>query len=123
MPAGRPKKPDKRLQGDFNDIPVEDLELAEMIDLYIELEGEAKRFRQVSAAIKTRIDDNYSEHINSDVGGIHSGWLNVLGRRVYVGKIDVAEKEVPATIRSASRRWVGLDAHRRDMFDAVAEGS
>lgn len=122
MPGGRPKKADKRLQGDFNDIPVEDLELAELIDDYMELESEAKRFRQVSKAIKTHISDNYPQHINSDADGMHSGWLNVLGRRVYVGMIDVAEKSVPATIRSASRRWAGLDAHRRDMFDSVEEG-
>lgn len=121
--AGRPKKPDKRLQGHFNDIPVENLELAELIDAVIENAAAATRYRQASTEIKKQINDNYSDYINIDADGIHSGWLNVLGRRIYVGRIDVPEKPIKPGVKSASRKWVGLDPHKLSLFDAVAEGS
>lgn len=119
--AGRPKKPDKRLQADFNDYPIEDAEIAELIDDIIKFEPAAITVRRATAKVKTLIKERYPEAINSDADGIMSGYANVLGRRVYCGVIDVPEKQVKAKTTSASTKWVGLDAHPRDLF-SQAEG-
>lgn len=124
MPPGRPKKPDKRLQGDFNDYVIEDAEIAALIDEIIAGEAIAIRVRQAMREVKKLIAAGYPEAINSDAAeGGGSGYANVLGRRVYCGMVDVPEREQKAKVIPTSTRWVGLDAHRRSLFDAVAEGS
>lgn len=118
---GRPKKPDKRLQGGFNDFIIENKEIAELIDIVIEGMAIAQRVRQAQAEIKKQIRENYPEAINSDADAVGSGWANVLGRRVYCGTIAVPEKKVAARTISSSTKWVGLDPHRADLFTQSAE--
>lgn len=118
---GRPKKPDKRLQGDFNDYIIEDAEIAALIDELIEGEAIAIRVRQAGREIKKLIAAGYPDAINSDADGTGSGYANVLGRRVYCGVVDVPEKQQKAKTIASSRKWVGLDVHRRNLFDNAGE--
>lgn len=115
---GRPKK-DKR-QSSFADMFLEDPELADLIDEVINGAEVAKRVRQANREIKLRLLEEHPEVINADADGMHSGWVNVLGRRIFTGVIDQPEKTIPAKVQSSSRKWVGLDPYRVDLFSAAS---
>lgn len=114
---GRPKK-DKR-QSAFDDILIEDLELAKLIDEVIDGAAIAKRVRQANREIKLRLQEEHPDVINADADGMHSGWVNVLGRRIFTGVIEVPEKTIASKVQSSSRKWVGLDPYKVDLFSAA----
>ncbi len=117
----RPKKPDRRMQGDFNDFVIEDAEIADLLDEIVEGEAIAIRVRQAKREVKKLIAAGYPDAINSDADGMGSGYANVLGRRVYCGVVDVPEREQKAKTIPSSTKWVGLDVHRADLFAQAGE--
>lgn len=117
----RPKKPDKR-QASFNDVFIEDPDIASLLEEIAQGEAVAIRVRQAKREVKKLVDAGYPNVINADQDGEHSGYVNCIGYRFFAGKIDTPERDQKAKKIPSRTAWLPLDVHRADLFSTQPAG-